>query len=186
MVNQQVLAHHWDEIRDKLREKWERLAPEDLPSFPGNVDQLIGKIQQKTGIAREQVEAYLSEVTEEGKGMIEQVRTKASQGATKVAEATRQRAEALRESVEGAEDIVRERPGQSLMAAFGLGVACGLGIAMILRSRAQRQPMAIDRGRHMLDDAFARGRGAYAMGRDTAGRLGRQLRDSLDHYVSGR
>lgn len=186
MVNQQVLAHHWDEVRDKLREKWDRLAEDDLPAFPGNVDQLIGRIHQKTGATRETVEAYLSELTEEGKGMIEQVRVKASQGATRVADAARERAGSIRESVENAEDIVRERPGQSLIAAFGLGMVCGLGVALLVRGRQKAQPTAIERGRHMLDDAYSRGRGAYAIGRDTAGRLSRQLRDSLDHYLSGR
>lgn len=186
MVNQQVLAHHWDEVRDKLCEKWDRLADDDLPKFPGNVDQLIGQIQQKTGVSRESVEAFLSELTEEGNGMIEQVRVKASQAATKVGVAARQRAESIRESVEGAEDIVRERPGQSLIAAFGIGMVCGLGVALLVRSKQKSPPTAIDRGRHMLDDAYARSRGAYASGRDTAGRMGRQLRDSLEHYLSGR
>lgn len=186
MVNQQVLAHHWDEVRDKLREKWDRLAEDDLPTFPGNVDQLIGRIHQKAGVSREAVEAYLSELTEEGKGMIAQVRVKASQGATKVAEAARQRAESIRESVEGAEDVIRARPGQSLVAAFGLGLVCGLGVALLVRSKQKAQPTAVERGRHMLDDVYARGRGAYAMGRDSAGRLSRQLRDSLEQYLGGR
>ena len=186
MVNQQVLAHHWDEVRDKLREKWDRLAEEDLPTFPGNVDQLIGRIEQKTGVSREQVEAYLSELTDEGKGMIERVRVKAAQGASKVADTARQRADSIRESLEGAEDIVRDRPGQSLIAAFGVGVVCGLGVALLVRSRHKPQPRTIDRGRHILDDAYARGRDAYAMGRDTAGRLSKQLRDSFDHYLNGR
>ncbi len=186
MVNQQVLAHHWDEVRDKLCEKWDRLAEDDLPTFPGNVDQLIGRIHQKTGVSREAVEAFLSELTEEGKGMIEKVRVKASEGTAKVADVARQRVETIRESVEGAEDMIRERPGQSLVAAFGLGIVCGLGVALLVRSKQKAQPTTIERGRHMLDDAYARGRGAYSVGRDTAGRLSRQLRDSLDHYLSGR
>jgi ElaB/YqjD/DUF883 family membrane-anchored ribosome-binding protein len=185
MVNQQVLAHHWDEVRDKLREKYDRLADDDLPTFPGNIDQLIGRIEQKTGVSREKVEAYLSELTEEGKGMIEQVRVKASQSATKVADAARQRAESVRETVENAGDVIRERPGQSLIAAFGIGMVCGLGVALLVRSRQKAQPTAIDRGRSMLDDAYSRGRGAYATGRETAGRLSRQLRESLDQYLHG-
>ncbi len=185
MVNQQVLAHHWDEVRDKLREKWDRLGEDDLPDFSGNIDQLIGKIHQKVGVSRETVEAFLSELTEEGQGMIEKVRSQATRGATKVADAARQRADSLRHSYEDAEDIVRERPGQALVAAFGIGVVCGLGVALLVRSR-QRAPTAIDRGRHMLDDAYARGRGAYSSGRDTAGRFGRQIRESIDHYLHSR
>ena len=70
MVNQQVLAHHWEEVRDQLREKYDQLAEDDLPNFPGNVDQLIGRIHQKTGISHEAIEAYLSTLTDEGKAAI--------------------------------------------------------------------------------------------------------------------
>lgn len=41
MVNQQVLAGHWNELRGKLKEKWGKLTDDDLLSFNGNVDQLV-------------------------------------------------------------------------------------------------------------------------------------------------
>ena len=52
MVNQQTLQGNWNELKGKLREKWGQLTNEDLQVAQGNVDQLIGLIQRKTGEAR--------------------------------------------------------------------------------------------------------------------------------------
>jgi uncharacterized protein YjbJ (UPF0337 family) len=65
MVNQSVLQGNWKQIRGKLKEKWGNLADDDVASFDGNVDQLVGKIQQKTGETRMQVEQFLEQVSEE-------------------------------------------------------------------------------------------------------------------------
>jgi uncharacterized protein YjbJ (UPF0337 family) len=55
VLNQQVLQGNWNEIRGKLREKWGELTNDDVQSFNGNVDQLIGSIQRKTGESRESI-----------------------------------------------------------------------------------------------------------------------------------
>ena len=52
MVNQQTLTGHWNEVRGKLKEKWGQLSDDDLRSFSGSIDQLVGRIQEKTGDAR--------------------------------------------------------------------------------------------------------------------------------------
>ena len=62
MVNQQTLTGKWNEVRGKLKEKWGQLTDDDLRSFNGNVDQLVGRIQQRTGEARETVEEFLDQL----------------------------------------------------------------------------------------------------------------------------
>ncbi len=89
MVNQQALKHHWEEVCDQLQEKWENLESTDLPSFPGNLDQLIGRIQQKTGESREAIEAYLSELTEEGSAAAQEMRQRLEAGAARAADSAR-------------------------------------------------------------------------------------------------
>src|SRR5262245_7846004 len=56
MVNQQTLQGNWNEIKGKLRSKWGQLTNDDLQTAHGNVDQLIGLIQRKTGEARSSIE----------------------------------------------------------------------------------------------------------------------------------
>ena len=65
MINAQQLQGHWNEVRGKIRRKWGQLSNDDLAEFRGNVDELVGTIQRKTGVARAQVESYLSSLSEE-------------------------------------------------------------------------------------------------------------------------
>jgi len=57
MINEQVLQGNWNEIKGKIRSKWGQLTNDDLQSFDGNVDRLVGLIQRKTGEAATQSNA---------------------------------------------------------------------------------------------------------------------------------
>jgi uncharacterized protein YjbJ (UPF0337 family) len=58
MISQQTMQANWNEIKGKLRSKWAALTDDDLAIFRGNVDQLVGTIQRKTGEARESIEEF--------------------------------------------------------------------------------------------------------------------------------
>ena len=55
MTNQQILEGNWNEIKGMLRQKWGQLTDNDLPQIRGNLDQIVGIIQRKTGEGREQL-----------------------------------------------------------------------------------------------------------------------------------
>jgi len=146
MVNQQALQGHWNEIKGKLRNKWGKLADDDLLRFNGNVDELIGTIQRKTGEARDSIEKFLNQLTAEGGSAVSQaaesVRTYAGQAADMaghageaVQEASRQAAEKFRDGYADAEEFVRQRPAESLAVCFGAGLVAGLVVGLLLRSR---------------------------------------------------
>ncbi len=66
MVNAQVLKGQWNEVRGQLKKKWGQLTDDDLRLTNGNIDQLVGVIQRKTGEAREAIEQFLDTVTAHG------------------------------------------------------------------------------------------------------------------------
>jgi uncharacterized protein YjbJ (UPF0337 family) len=165
MVNTQTLAGQWNEVRGKLKEKWGKLSDDDLRTFNGNIDQLVGRIQQKTGESREAIERFLSDLADEGSNMLESARERVQETASQVAEGVRQR-------YADAERVVQERPGQSLAIAFGVGMLAGACITMLLRDSGRESRFSRSRnsteqfGRHMLDalagilpDALTKGRG---------------------------
>jgi uncharacterized protein YjbJ (UPF0337 family) len=124
MMNQQILEGNWNEIKGKLREKWGQLTDDDFQQIRGDAEQLIGVIQRKTGEAREAVEEYLQEI---------------SGGAASAAATVRDYAQHASDQVHAgydqAERFVRDRPGESLLVCFGVGLITGVVIALSLRSR---------------------------------------------------
>jgi uncharacterized protein YjbJ (UPF0337 family) len=64
MINEQILVGQWNELKGKIRQKWGQLTENDLSQFQGNLDELIGKIQLKTGEGRAAIESFLQELAE--------------------------------------------------------------------------------------------------------------------------
>jgi len=139
MVNAQTLQGHWNEFKGKIRNKWGSLTNDELQSFNGNVDQLVGMIQRKTGEARTSVEHYLEELTGNGASAINQaseaVREYAQQAAGAVQESTKKAAEQMRRGYDEAEEMIKERPGESAAVCFGVGVLVGVVLGVALRGR---------------------------------------------------
>jgi uncharacterized protein YjbJ (UPF0337 family) len=168
MVNQQILQGNWNEVRGKLKEKWHKLADDDLRSFSGNVDQLVGQIQRKTGESRQAIEEFLGQVAGGASSAAENIRERVQEGMSGVrdrvqegmsgmADTARQGYDALQQGYAEAERRVQERPGQSMAVAFGLGMLAGVGVALLFRERPSESAMARTRaageqlGRQLLD-----------------------------------
>ena len=139
MINQQTLQGNWHEIRGKLKSKWGSLTDDDVMEFDGNVEKLIGKIEKKTGAARESIEQFLDQYSKNGASMInragEAARGYAQQATEAVQEKSQQAADSIREGYAEVEDMVRESPTQSLAVCFGAGVITGVVVSLLLRSR---------------------------------------------------
>jgi uncharacterized protein YjbJ (UPF0337 family) len=55
-MNAPRLKGMWNEVRGKVQEQWGKLTNDDLDVIAGERDQLIGRIQQRYGKARADVE----------------------------------------------------------------------------------------------------------------------------------
>jgi uncharacterized protein YjbJ (UPF0337 family) len=137
-MNQQTLQGNWNEISGKLRSKWGQLANDDLEKYKGDTSQLVGMIQRKTGEARDKIQAYLDDLSEEGAhGMsrtMEAVGTYATQAMDSAREGAETVAEKMREGYESAEKTLQNRPVQSAALAFGAGLVAGVLLSVIMRS----------------------------------------------------
>ena len=138
-INAQELQGHWNEIRGQVKEKWGQLTDDDLAFQSGNVDQLVGRIQQRTGEARDAIERFLGNLTADGSSAVAQATESVGRFAQQAGEQFRQRygqwADEARDRFDSASDVVRHRPGQSVAAAFGVGLVAGLVVGLALRSR---------------------------------------------------
>ncbi|MEN9471647.1 MAG: CsbD family protein [Pseudomonadota bacterium] len=58
-MNPDELKEKWNQIKSKLREKWAKLTDDDWTQLQGDKEKLVGKIQERYGVAKEQAEKEL-------------------------------------------------------------------------------------------------------------------------------
>jgi len=139
MVNAQVLQGQWNQVRGELKKKWGQLTDDDLRFSNGNIDQLVGKIQQRTGEAREAIEQFLSEASSQGASAVAQAAGQVGQYARYAGEQVREGYNRISDQFgrgyDYSQEMIRENPGRSIATAFGVGVLLGVVVGMTLRSR---------------------------------------------------
>jgi uncharacterized protein YjbJ (UPF0337 family) len=60
-MNTLELKGNWNVVKGKLKQKWAKLTDDDLQFIEGKEDELVGRIQKRTGQTREQVEAAVAD-----------------------------------------------------------------------------------------------------------------------------
>jgi uncharacterized protein YjbJ (UPF0337 family) len=66
---------NWKQFRGGVRERWGKLTDDDLDVIAGKRDQLVGKIQERYGVAKDAAEDQLSEWEKEREREQEHVET---------------------------------------------------------------------------------------------------------------
>lgn len=60
-MNTDQLKGNWKQIVGKAKEKWGKLTDNDWQVVEGKRDQLVGRIQERYGIAREEAERQVAD-----------------------------------------------------------------------------------------------------------------------------
>ncbi len=50
---------NWNETKGKLKQKWGKLTDDDLDYAEGKEDELLGRIQKKTGETKDSVKKFI-------------------------------------------------------------------------------------------------------------------------------
>jgi len=60
-MNWDQIAGNWKQFSGRIREKWGKLTDDDFTQIGGQRDQLLGVIQKRYGIAKEEAERQVSD-----------------------------------------------------------------------------------------------------------------------------
>ena len=60
-MNSLELKGDWNITKGKLKQKWGELTDDDLDYTEGKLDEMVGRIQKRTGQSREAVEKALND-----------------------------------------------------------------------------------------------------------------------------
>ncbi len=129
MITREEIKGRWDEVKGRLQEQWGQLTDDDLQSFRGSTNELIGVIEQKTGATRNEIESFLSHVISEGETAAARATDAVGRYAEEASEYARENydrvAAATSDFSKQVAHSVRSRPAEAMAIAFGLGLAAG-------------------------------------------------------------
>lgn len=60
-MNQDTFEGNWKQFRGKVKEEWGKLTDDDLDVIAGKRDQLLGRLQERYGIAKDAAEERIKE-----------------------------------------------------------------------------------------------------------------------------
>jgi len=63
-MNKDRIEGNWTQFKGKVKEEWGKLTDDDLDIIAGRRDQLLGRIQERHGVARDEAERQLDDFQE--------------------------------------------------------------------------------------------------------------------------
>ena len=60
-MNNDVVAGNWKQFKGNLLEQWGKLTDDDLDVAAGRRDQILGKLQERHGLAKEEAERQMKD-----------------------------------------------------------------------------------------------------------------------------
>lgn len=60
-MNSDEMKGKWNQLKGSAKSQWGKLTDDDLTQVEGDRDKLVGKIQEKYGIAREEAEKQVND-----------------------------------------------------------------------------------------------------------------------------
>jgi uncharacterized protein YjbJ (UPF0337 family) len=60
-MNNDTIEGNWKQFKGKVKEQWGKLTDDDFDVIAGKRDQLLGRIQERHGISRDEAETQVSD-----------------------------------------------------------------------------------------------------------------------------
>ena len=60
-MNEDTIKRNWKQFKGNLKEQWGKLTDDDFDVIDGRREQLLGKLQERQGLAREAAEKQISD-----------------------------------------------------------------------------------------------------------------------------
>ncbi len=58
-MNRDTLKGQWMQVKGKIKQQWAKLTDDDLAQIQGNYEMLVGRLQERYGRSREEIEEEL-------------------------------------------------------------------------------------------------------------------------------
>lgn len=59
-MNNDIIKGKWTQLHGKLKEQWSKLTDDDVNQLDGHREYLVGKVQERYGIAKDKADAQVT------------------------------------------------------------------------------------------------------------------------------
>jgi uncharacterized protein YjbJ (UPF0337 family) len=72
-MNEDIFTGNWKQLKGLIKQQWGKLTDDDISRIDGNLERLLGAIQERYGIEREEAQTQVEEYLEKAKREIAKV-----------------------------------------------------------------------------------------------------------------
>ena len=72
-MNNDILAGNWKQLKGLVKQQWGKLTDDDLSRIDGSLERLIGALQERYGIERQDAQTQVEQYLEKAKSEIAKV-----------------------------------------------------------------------------------------------------------------
>ncbi|MGD2057265.1 MAG: CsbD family protein [Anaerolineales bacterium] len=72
-MNNDILAGNWKQLKGLIKQQWGKLTDDDLSRIDGSLERLIGALQERYGIERQDAQTQVEQYLEQAKSEIAKV-----------------------------------------------------------------------------------------------------------------
>ena len=63
-MNREIAAGNWKQLKGEIRARWGKLTDDEVDEAEGSFEKVVGLIQERYGMAKEEAERQLEELNE--------------------------------------------------------------------------------------------------------------------------
>ncbi len=115
--------HHWSDIQSLLKDRFQKLAHEDLNYVEGRAEELLYRLREKLSLNAEELEVLLSSLYGE---LQHTLKDKVAETKAQVGESYAKVCSQMKDWRQEGREYVRSNPRESLVAALFAGFVAGL------------------------------------------------------------
>lgn len=72
-MNKDILTGNWKQMKGLVKQQWGKLTDDDINRIEGSWERLVGAVQERYGIERQEAEAQIDEYLEKAQKELDRV-----------------------------------------------------------------------------------------------------------------
>ncbi|MFT3879643.1 MAG: hypothetical protein QM703_08285 [Gemmatales bacterium] len=122
-INWGEVEAHWDDFKDRIKDKWNKLTEDDMRDIRGDRHRLTQALQDRYELTRDKVEKQLDDFIENAGSWVEGARQRVVQAAQRGKHYIQENS--ISDMTADLRGVIRKNPIRSALVTLGIGYMLG-------------------------------------------------------------